>query len=387
MRNYDRRIPLYLNKNPYDINGTEDIFLGAVRQNLFYHILHNPEYARIVEVEMKLNGMSGKSLAAKAVEKIRKPCDISLIPPIPTALFKRRNIRTMDNRKMLIKATSSGTKRKRSEMGYDLDTIIFGAALTFRLGSFHGLFSAKPANYIMLGFEPHPSNKTVIAKTQRISSFFAPPLRKSYALKYTKSGYRLDAERVLRSLCSFERSVFPVRIIGFPSYFYFLLKKLEASGKRLKFPKGSMVLLGGGWKSFEGIKVDADELRRLSEHILGIDGACVREFFGAAEHPCLYCSCKNGHFHVPIYSRVLIRDGKNLEPLSYGKEGLLNLITPIAESIPLLSVMTDDIAVLREGKDCGCGIQTPYFEIVKRVGLPEIVTCAQSAYDLVGFGG
>ncbi len=84
---------------------------------------------------------------------------------------------------------------------------------------------------------------------------------------------------------------------------------------------------------------------RLLEEILGIPESRVREFFGAAEHPSLYCACPRRHFHVPIYSRAIIRDVRTLEPVGYGVPGLLDLLTPLAKGMPLLSVMTDDLAM------------------------------------------
>ena len=50
---------------------------------------------------------------------------------------------------------------------------------------------------------------------------------------------------------------------------------------------------------------------------------------GAVEHPIFYNTCPRHHFHVPIYSRVLIRDPATLEPLPMGQVGLVNLISPL----------------------------------------------------------
>ena len=66
--------------------------------------------------------------------------------------------------------------------------------------------------------------------------------------------------------------------------------------------------------------------------------------------------CEHHHFHVPIYSRVLIRNVQTLEPVPNGTPGLVNLITPLVTGTPLLSVMTDDLGVLHDGCDCSCGI-------------------------------
>jgi hypothetical protein len=100
------------------------------------------------------------------------------------------------------------------------------------------------------------------------------------------------------------------------------------------------------------------------------------------EHPIAYFDCPNHHFHVPIYSRVIIRD-LNMRPVSYGEPGILNLITPMMTSMPFVSVMTDDLAVMHPGEKCACGISSPYFEILGRVGLADIKTCAANASELL----
>lgn len=55
----------------------------------------------------------------------------------------------------------------------------------------------------------------------------------------------------------------------------------------------------------------------------------------------------------------------------------------MVKSVPLLSVMTDDLGILHDGASCGCGITSPYLEIIGRVGLQDIKTCAAGAADLL----
>ena len=83
---------------------------------------------------------------------------------------------------------------------------------------------------------------------------------------------------------------------------------------------------------------------------------------------------------------MIIRDVDTLRPLGFGRPGLVNLITPIADSMPLVSVMTDDLGILYPGESCGCGNQAPYFEILGRAGLSEIRTCAAGAEKILEGG-
>ena len=149
----------------------------------------------------------------------------------------------------------------------------------------------------------------------------------------------------------------------------------------LKLPKGSLIAFGGGWKQHASQKTDKKTMYRLIYDVLGIKEDNCLEFFGAVEHPILYCACSKHHFHVPIYSRVIIRDVDTLEPVPDGTPGLVNLVTPMIHSAPLVSIMTDDLGILH--RNCDCGIQTPYLELLGRVGMEDITTCAAGAEQLM----
>ena len=142
-----------------------------------------------------------------------------------------------------------------------------------------------------------------------------------------------------------------------------------------------MVLLGGGWKQFYKQKVDKSQLYREVWEQLGIPEGQIREVFSVVEHPIIYWDCPAHHFHIPIYSRVIIRDINTLEPLPEGQVGLVNLMTPLLKSAPLLSIMTDDLGVLHGGGSCSCGCRAPWLEIIGRVGMVDIKTCAAGAED------
>ena len=114
-------------------------------------------------------------------------------------------------------------------------------------------------------------------------------------------------------------------------------------------------------------------LYSLVRRVLGVGEEDIHELFGAVEHPIFYNTCPSHHFHVPIYSRVLIRDPATLEPLPMGQVGLVNLISPLIRATPVTSVVTDDLGYLTPGDVCGCGLTSPYLTLLGRVGLGEDV--------------
>ena len=368
------RQKLFWSAHPYDLDGTGEKFLRAVRANCSFHLKRCPEYRSIAQA------------LQFSLDQLQTMEDLARIPVLPTLFYKRHALFSMPRSRMAMCVTSSGTSGKFSQIGFDWGCILAEVPMVLHLGWRHGLISPKPAHCVILGYKPHKSNRTGVTRTMYGLTYFSPPISRTYALQYVDGGYVPDLDGVARALEKLGRSAFPTRIVGFPSYLWFGLKRIEELGLRVKLPRGSKILLAGGWKQHYAQQVEKSVLYRLAETVLGIPEREIHEFFGAVEHPIFYNTCKHHHFHIPIYSRVIIRDVNTLEPLPMGRIGLVNLISPLMNATPAISVMTDDLGYLTEGEACGCGISSPYLTILGRVGLSDIQTCAAGAAQLLGKG-
>ena len=368
------RQKLFWKGRPYDLPRSDEAFLRACRDNCAYHIRHCPGYAAICRH------------LGFAPEQLQSMEDLAKIPVLPTLFFKRKALFSMPQWRMALKVTSSGTSGKFSRIGFDWGCILAEAAMVINLGFRHHLVSPKPAHCVILGYKPHKSNHTGVTRTMFGLTHFSPPLSRTYALHMVDGAYVPDLDSVANALKRLERSRFPTRVIGFPSYLWFGLKRMEELGLRVKLPRGSRIILAGGWKQHAAQEVDKGTLYALAERVLGIPEDNINELFGAVEHPVFYNTCRRHHFHIPAYGRVIIRDPDTLEPLPVGQVGLINLISPLMCATPTLSVMTDDLGYLTPGEQCGCGISSPYLTILGRVGMGDIQTCAAGAAELLGKG-
>ena len=365
---------LFYRRNIYDLDKTDTLFTQAVKENVLHHQMHCPDYRRL---------LAGRAFSPDDIKSI---WDIDKIPPIPTLFSKSHPMYSTSPEHLIFKSTTSGTSGKVSELGFDRSSAQRGLGMLLGTVFTHKLLSLRPTNYVVLGYQPAKRNKIGAVKTAYAVTFTAPAMHREYALKDTGTDYILNISGIKNALIRYEKQGLPVRFMGFPAYFMILLKELIDSGIRLRLHPKSLILLAGGWKQFLSEQVDKQTLYGLSEQVLGIGEGRIREFFGAVEHPISYFDCPNHHFHVPVYSRVIIRD-LDLTPLGYGKPGLLNLITPMITSMPFTSVMTDDLAVMYPGNDCSCGINSPYFDILGRSGISDIKTCAAGASELLSVVG
>lgn len=354
-------------RNIFDAQGSETLFLNAMREITAYHLLHNAEYTNLV----RRQGFRLGSLHTFN--------DLHRIPPLPTLFLKKHTLFTVPQNRMIIKATTSGTSGHKSTVGLDLNTGIYALEMVLRVLSHRKMLSPLPTNYIMLGYQPSRHNQAGIVKTAFGFTLLTFTLHREYALKDTGTSYELNLDGLINALQRYEKQGFPVRLVGLPAYHHLLLTTLRDAGIRLKLHPKSLLCMGGGWKQFYFEHADKEELYDLAGQVLGIPATNCIDIYGAVEHPIVYCDCPNHHFHVPVYSRVIIRDVDTLQPVPYGQAGILNLLSPMLRAMPLHSIMTDDLAILHKGSECGCGNPAPYFELLGRAGLQDIKTCAAGA--------
>lgn len=357
----------------YDQAGSSEIFMEAMRDCLKHHIKNNDFFKRYMEV----SGFKPDSLKTEE--------DLKNIPFIHANFFKKYEVLSVDRKNIVFYATSSGTGGQKSQMFFDQDTQDFGNAMIKNEFRQFGFLSDEPTNYLLFTYEPAQISKDLgTAQTDMGLLSYAPVNNTFFALRYNGQGHDFDVYGTIRTLEEYEEQGLPVRIFGFPSFLYFTVRQMKETGHRpLKLNTMSMTMLGGGWKGYADQQISKTELYKMVEEMLGIPEKNCRDGYGSTEHSVPYFECPNHHFHIPVYSRMIIRDVETLEPLPYGKTGFANFITPHLMSVPAVSVLMGDMAVMHAPEECGCGINTPFMEIIGRAGTSKAKSCAITASELL----
>lgn len=364
------REELFAYSKIYDHKGSETLFLEAMKESVEHHRIHCEFYAQLL------------NKSGFCIERLDSVKACENIPIIPAHFFKHHEVISVRREEVEIHATSSGTQGQKSQIFIDGETLRLGTQMAVKAMKYHGFISIIPSNYLILGYEPREGNDMGNVKVALGMTRFAPAKEKVFALRPLGERYEIDYFGIIDALSRYSKQRLPVRILGFPSYLFMLLKMMKDSGmKPLRLNKKSLVLTGGGWKRFDDMIIEKEELYSMVEELLGIPGQNCRDFYSAVEHSVAYPECKYHHMHVPIWSRVVIRDVKSLEPLNFEEPGFLHFISPLVSSVPVSSILMGDIAVLREGKACGCGIDTPYFEVLGRAGAVKARSCAVAASE------
>ncbi len=361
--------------SPYeDFSKSNDYFVAAMKEITTWHIDQCDFYKKLSESQNF------------SVQSLKNLDDCLKIPHLWAHFFKAHEVLSVSQKDILLHLTSSGTTGQKSQIFFDDWTIGSAQGMVDSIFETYGWVTPnQKCNYILFSYETESSSKLGTAYTDNFLCKYAPINEVFYALKLTgDGGHEFDSFGTIEAFQKFAKEGLPVRLFGFPAFLYFALQRMKKLGiPPIKMHPDSLVFLGGGWKGNADKAISKQELYSLAEEMLGIPNARLRDGFGSVEHCVPYVECNNHEFHIPVWSRVFIRDVETLRPLGFNEPGFLHFVSPYITSMPAHSVIMGDMASLHEGKNCGCGLPTPYFRILGRAGLSKNKSCALAASELL----
>ncbi|MEU7007467.1 acyl-protein synthase [Streptomyces sp. NPDC046332] len=356
--------------DPFRTDAAADaLFVAAMREINAWHAARNPLY-----------GTMWRGAGSPDISGIEQIADL---PYIHVNLFKRHALSSVADDAVALRLTSSGTGGEKTEIGFDAWSI--GAAQRMDAWTVKalGLIDVdRPANYLVLGYEPDPRLTVGAAHGLNELCDFAPVASAVHALRNTGEGHEFNPMGSVDALLEFAARDEPVRIVGFPALLHAVLERMEAMGVPcLDLPEGSLVMTGGGWKGHADRSIGRGEFRAAIERRLGIAEERIRDCYGSVEHCLPYIECAAHHFHVPVWSRCVVRDVRTLEPVDYGTPGYLQFVSPFITSLPAHTILMADLGTLHPPGECG--IATPWFEVHGRAGVRRNRNCAVAAAELL----
>ena len=354
-------------------DGVDELFVAAMREAIAWHVAASPAYRRLIDHE------------GFRLETLGQIGDLHRVPHIFVNVFKTREILSIDREHIALHLTSSGTTGQKSQVFFDAPSRDRGLSTVERAYTAMGVSSSGPAvRYLLLAHDPAEALRVGTAFTDTHLTRFAPALEKVYALRWddARREFTFREDEAIALLKRFADAGDPVRIIGFPAFLLRLARRLqEEGGHPLPLPVGSWVLTGGGWKTSETDRIDPDRFRQEIGTWFGIDPACMRDGYGMVEHGIPYLECEHHRFHVPVWSRALVREVGSLRPLPPGQVGFLELLTPFNRAMPTHALLTGDLARLE--LECRCGRPGFTIHLMGRAGTRKNRGCALTAAALL----
>ncbi|MBX9723499.1 MAG: hypothetical protein K2X81_18990, partial [Candidatus Obscuribacterales bacterium] len=309
---------------------TDALFVSAMKEIVEWHRSRNSFFAKLLE----LRAFSAQSL--KSID------DCAKIPFVLANFFKLHEELSVSREEIILHLTSSGTTGQKSQIFFDDWSLSAPQRMIDFIFEKNGWCSPdKAANYLLYSYESERDSKLGTAYTDNFLCKYAPVNRVFSALRLTGAGsHEFDIFGCIDKLKDFEKEGLPVRIFGFPAFLHFTLERMKALKiEPLKLHPDSLVFLGGGWKGNADKAIDKRDLYKAINEELAIPDARIRDGFGSVEHCIPYVECEHHEFHVPVWSRVFVRDLKTLEPLPFGEKGFLHFVSPYITSVPACSVL------------------------------------------------
>ena len=349
------------------------LFCAALREAFAHHIRRCPAFAGVCAAE---------GFVPAALRTVR---DLPGLPFIFVSAFKERDLRSVPQKNVVLELTSSGTTGQKSRILLDALSLRRVRRIAWQVFSGLGLADeGVTADYLCFTYDPAAAKNLGTAWTDRLLTGFTKTGEVYWAFRWDKAAreFRFEPAQAVKVLERFESRGRPCRIVGFPAFALRLLEEFSRKhGRDARLHPGTKVITGGGWKTETDEAVPKAALRVRIARGFGIPVAHMRDLFGMVEHGVPYVDCRLGNFHIPVYSRVLVRDPASLAPLPYGRTGLLQFITPYLTSYPSISLLTSDLG--RVSERCRCGLPGPTLHIAGRAGVQKPKGCAASAATML----
>lgn len=170
----------------------------------------------------------------------------------------------------------------------------------------------------------------------------------------------------------------PVFLFGFTFIVWqSLVLAARAEGRRFRFPAGSILVHGGGWKKMEERKVDNQAFKAALRETFGIEK--VHNYYGMVEQVgSIFFECEYGHLHAPAYADVIVRDPITLVQVPVGVPGVAQVLSLLPRSYPGHSLLTEDLGIVHGEDDCICGRLGKHFSILGRLKNVEVRGCSDT---------
>ncbi len=175
----------------------------------------------------------------------------------------------------------------------------------------------------------------------------------------------------IRASCAVGQKVF---IFGTPQLYSELCLLVQQDAVPIPLRPGSLLLFGGGWKTFTGERISRPELLSRMSNAFQLPAERILEGYSMTEINAFMLRCDFGRFHIPPYIEPVLYqpDLSVMEPQT--GRGILGFLDPLALAYPGFIISGDEV-VLVNG-DCPCGLGGPAVTEISRASAREVKGCA-----------
>lgn len=347
----------------------EKVLKKAVALSFRHHYLNCEPYRRLCQ--------------KRGFTKFSPEMDYKEIPFLPVEIFKRMNLLSVPESRIVQEIWSSGTHSQRPSKIY-LDNITKMRQVRTLLWLLANFLGTKRLPFVILNDESEEQSGPLKAQDAAFRGFLIAASKRFYCSRKNTLGQMiLNKEKLFSILKRLEKSKEPFVILGYTFALYDLVKDRDTFGDFSFSLPNVKILHFGGWKKLENQKVTKEEFINEVAQAFGVGAEQILDTYGFTEQlGVVYLDCPDGLKRCPLVSQVIVRDIRTLEVVPDGKEGLLEFITPLPYSYPGVAVLLDDIGRIVTRDQCRCKRHGAAFEVLGRAKDSELRGCGDIAAEL-----
>lgn len=294
------------------------------------------------------------------------------IPFLPVQLFKMLNLKSVSDENVMKILTSSGTTGQAvSKIYLDKETSVLQTKTLVEV--MKPILGPKRMPMIILDTKSVlKDRKSFSARGAGILGFSNFGRKHFYALN---DDMTLDIDGLSAYLKEYEGQ--RILLFGFTYMVWQYVYKV-AKEQNLDLNFGDSILIhGGGWKKLKDEAVDAKTFNNLLNKKLGIKE--VHNYYGMVEQVgSIFVECSEGYLHAPQFADVIIRNPITFNPVEFGEQGLIQVVSELPKSYPGHSLLTEDLGTIYGVDNCKCGWKGKYFTVTGRIPKAELRGCSDT---------
>ncbi len=356
--------------SPYEFDSEkEKLFIDAIKENYKIQFEKQP-YIRFLAERNNFD-----------ISQIKTLDDLAKIPPLFVGTMKRTTFCNLKEQEIFLVLTSSGTKGEKTQSFFGKDDLERLTKLSYNCFEASGWMSKIPSHVFLFAHDiKEEKNRGTSWSNDQLSSLAPQKSTHWMITKNIQGEFYFDYKTWAKKVVELAKDA-PIRLIGFPAFMAQLANEISLIAPDFNALDGSFITAGGGWKNHSGTPMTFSAFADFIGKTLRIPVHSIRDIFGMAEHGIPYCSCSSGNYHIPIYSKVFIRDPLSLKVLPDGEEGVMNLVSPYNLAQSNLSILATDLGVIKD--HCPCGQEGKYIASIRRGGISKNRGCAIAAQDIL----
>ena len=349
---------------PYSLssNEKEKIFLECMQQSIQFHYNNCDEY---------------KDFCVKKKFDPFKKYSLESIPFLPIAIFKKLELLSVPKNKIIRTIHSSSTTGNLPS-AINLDKLTIKRQIVVLNSILKNYFGDEKLSFLIMDHDSTVSTDDLELSSRGSAIRGMLGFSKDFFF-LLNNDLELDLKKITDSLPTIDKK--KTCIFGFTWLIYQILvknKNMEAK-KLFEELENPVIIHIGGWKKLTDLSVNKEKFNEITSNFFNTKSENIIDFYGMTEQlGIVYPDCSEGNKHVPIFADIFIRDVHNQKILPYNTPGFIQILSPIPNSYPGISILTDDIGEILGEDDCPCGRKGKYFVFTKRSEIADPKGCGDT---------